>query len=241
MTSEGGDGFEELRRANPVPPVSVAELGRSARGEGVLRNIIESETASARPSRSWRKRRVLVPAVLAVALASAGAGYELSRPVRRPLEVACYTKARTGALAFVVSSTGGPPAAACRPLWRSGPISHQGAPPLFTCVLASGAPAVFPSETGSPCARLGLAKPVGASAPPASLEVLQRLLRSDELRAKGCLGVTTARVDAEKAIAASGLRHWHVEVGARGPTLHCAGYGLDPVGRVVHVVAQPRT
>jgi hypothetical protein len=42
--------------------------------------------------------------------------------------------------------------------------------------------------------------------------------------------------------ATSGLHHWRVEVGAvAAPALHCAGYGIDPVAHVVHVVSQPGT
>lgn len=242
MSGESPDAFEELRRANPVPPASVTYLGHSTRADATLRSVLETPAQSRRWTPWWRRRRVVIPVVIAVGLASAAAGYALSRPVRQPLQVACYLAPRTTALAVIVSSTGASPAAACQPAWHHGPLGHTGAPPLFTCVLASGSVAVFPSRTGSPCARLGLASPVGSPVPPAALEELQRVLRHDEVAASGCLQINVARVEAEEAIRSNGIHGWHVVIGTatpRGP--HCAGYGIDPVRRVVHVVPQPRT
>lgn len=235
------DPLEVFAAQNPAPPEEYAGLGEGALAELAIQRVLASAAPVAR-RRWWRRRRIVVPAIAIVALGSAAAGYELTRPVTSPLSVGCYAAPSRTALAVVVPS-GTSATATCRPLWSNGTLGGGGGvPPLYACVLPSGAVGVFPSRDGTPCARLGLAQPAPATGATGRAIRLRETLVHDEATSRGCLSAGEARRDAHDAFAMLGLSGWHTVVQpGYSAAQHCSGYGIDVAGRTVYVVPQART
>lgn len=234
------DPLEVFAAQNPAPPGEYAGLGEGALAELAIQRVLAAAPPVAR-RRWWRRRRIVVPAIAIVALGSAAAGYELTRPVTSPLSVGCYAAPSRTALAVVVPS-GTSATATCRPLWLNGTLGGGGVPPLYACVLPSGALGVFPSRDGTPCARLGLAQPAPATGATGRAIRLREALVHDEATSRGCLDEGAARRDVQTALASLGLSGWRTVV-QPGFSLaqHCSGYGIDVAGRTVYVVPQPRS
>lgn len=164
------DPLERLRAVNPVPPGEVALL----RPDPVLFDRITSAPPSrtAAPLPARRRRRRLVPALVATSLLGGAVAYGVLRGgVSDPETVACYERADLQATTAVVSVGTVGPVEACAGVWRQGTFGGgTEVPPLVACVLSTGVAAVFPATAGADvCTALNLvpiAPPPSTTTPP---------------------------------------------------------------------------
>src|SRR5439155_9864927 len=157
--SELSEARSRLRAANPVQPEDVPSP-ESPQAEALFERIMATDP---RPMRRrgrvrWQRTWLLVPAALLIA----AAGYGVFHKARQPLVVACFAQPSLTASRDVVESGDHGPIAACASLWGAGGAFNSAGkgslPPLFACVLDSGAVGVFPDAAGSDtCSALGLA------------------------------------------------------------------------------------
>lgn len=164
---EMSDPLERLRAVNPIPSAEVALLGP----DPVLFGRITSTPPAGQsvPLRRRRRRR-LVPVLVATSLIGGAVAYAVLRDdVTRPERVACFERADLDAPTEAPSVGAAGPVEACADLWRRGVLGGGSeVPPLVECVLASGVPAVFPATAGvDVCTALNLVRVGPAPAPPA--------------------------------------------------------------------------
>lgn len=240
MTDEEPDeAIELLRHNNPAPAPAFERLGDTPQAAALLHSIV-AEGGGGRRS-WWRRPRLVAPVVAAVALASAAAGYQLRGPVARPSFAACYSAASTASTVYVEPvAASGSPAATCARLWRRGPLGHR-VPPLYACVLPSGAVGVFPGRQGSPCGELALRSAAAPVTATGLLARLRRRLNAAEARHRSCLPEAVALGDARRALHETLGPAWKVrpEPGF-SPGRPCAGFAVSTPRRSVEVVPQPR-
>lgn len=152
------DPLERLRAANPVPHAAVVLL----RPDPALFDRITTAPPSSVPDpvRGRRRRRRLVPALVATSLLGGAVAYGLLRgEVSNPETVACFEAPDLAAATEVVTVEAAGPVDACAGLWRRGVFEPStGVPPLVACVLPEGVVGVFPATgAGDPCTALNLA------------------------------------------------------------------------------------
>jgi hypothetical protein len=241
--SESSETRRRLRAANPVLPED-APPPDSFQAEALFERIIATEpNVTGRRRRVWWQRTwVLVPA----AVLAAAAGYGVFHKVSQPLVVACYaTPTLTGSRAVVTSEDLGP-IAACDPFWRAGgefnTTGDAGLPPLFACVLHTGAVGVFPGTEGSDtCSALGLA-PAGASGKEQgeNEDIVEVQTALSERFISRCVGREEAVSMAERELADHGLVDWHVAAGRPFSEQEpCASLAVDIPGRTISLVPVP--
>jgi hypothetical protein len=229
--SRNDELLERLARQNPAPTQEFdgAELSVAA---------IDAFYAIVRVRRRlpwWKRRRIVIPLVVAVVTAATAAGYALSRPVTNTVTVGCYQAASLDAPLQVVPLLRSP-IETCATLWASGQLGSPPHSPLVECVLASGAAVVFPTDDSLICSGLGLAEPA-----PTTITVpagtLSQMLGASE-RAS-CLSAARGVAVAKQALTKLGLSHWRIETsGQFSSTEPCASFYVDVQHKVVVMVPE---
>lgn len=236
---ERPDASELLRRRNPAPPEDYADLGRTEAARAVMERIMVGEQG-AFPKRApwWRRRRVIIPVIAAIAIGASAAGYELSQPVTNPTTVGCYADPSLHVtLVVVLPYTGGSFTALCVPKWQHGPLGYSGAPPLFACVMRSGGVGVFPGRLGSPCAQLGLPPAAPPGPGDEAIARAQEQLLTAQDAGNGCWPEASALREAAAIFERTGLDGWRVLARPGfGPHDRCASISIDPSTRTVYLV-----
>jgi len=203
---EAGDTLiDAFRHANPVPGEAAA--GRRARpsAHALFAEIV------AQPSRRAPRRPViavvLIGVVLVAGVLAAFAVVDRGRP-DVAASARCYEQPNLSSRSIVVA---GPDLrTACAQLFENGDLGNGVVPSTFdVCVSDTGAPVVFPAESGSVCAALGL-----ATANPSNLDIRVRAFESQVVSAvqDDCIGYDQAHDVVEQYLDRFGLHGWTVEL-----------------------------
>ena len=225
----GGAVTEALRRANPVPDERTAGRRSQPSAHALFAGVVAQ-----RPRRVRRRPLVLLIAIVVLVLLLAGFVAVRRTHASLPLGTSCYTKADLGAPKVIVGS-GASPAAACAQLWRTGQLGTGSVPSFDTCVLPSGVIAVFPGESGSVCARLGLPEQSGNNDVAAFADQVNRQVSG------ACIGADAAEKIINRALAAHGFHGWTVKRGAApfDDAEPCASLAFDVARRTITLIAIP--
>jgi hypothetical protein len=211
----GGAIIEAFRRADPIG-TDVPDRRALPSAHSRFADI------TAQPPRRVRRRTAVVVIALVVAfvlgtLIGAFAVVDRGQPdVTAPM---CYAAPSLSSRAVVVPA-GGDVRTACAALWQNGDFGTGTVPSHFdVCELKTGAPAVFPGESGSVCAELGL-----ASADLSSLDDRARAFESQAADAvEGrCVGYDQAHDLVAQYLDQFGLHGWTV-----GPNPDALSFGAD--------------
>ena len=231
--------------ARDLPP------GRLQRRKEHLVNEIATHAGSTRQRRS-RRIFVLVPATLALLIATGFTTYALTREPTHFESIGCFERTSEKSNTAVVEADGRDPVAVCGEVWQQGAFGAVPRPDhLEACVLESGAIGVFPSSGTGACTRLGLA-PLPAS-------YREKARRTTELRsaiarhlgepASGasigdgkCVGEAAARALVRRELDSRGYAAWRIEISGDGFTAGrpCAEASIDPVREVVMLIPVSR-
>ncbi len=205
----------------PPEPPALPESHWERRRQQVMAGF--EQASPARP----RKRRALiaivVPALLLLAVVSAGA-YARSRPGHvTVLEagVGCFEGPSLTADVSVVALSGADPLARCRQVWASGAVDRgwwrkllgrdRSVPQLVACVYPTGALAVFPARDSTVCDRLELRQPgPGEIAKLQRFDAFRRAVLNQSSARSQCLNPTAARRGIQQQLKAYGLTDWRV-------------------------------
>lgn len=214
----------------------------SAARERRRRQLVEY-VATVAPSRN---RALLVPAIALVAaavLAAAAYGaYSLTRVPshQQLLSVGCYANASLDArTAIVQSQPNNSPAETCAANWPSAFPGQQQPTAFGTCLLDSGAIAVFPATDEASCDKLGLATFSGQEAAAAEAARAAAVVAEvqQEVNASDCLSSDDARQRVETTLAEHGFNDWRVTVadGQGFPAAQCATASIDPPNKTITI------
>lgn len=150
---------ETLRELDPLDAAGETRTNADAFVARVI------ERAQEHPSGSGRRRRWIAGGVAVVALAVSGtaAAFIFAKQPDDPVSVACHSIAAPSGGDTIVLSASGDPLELCAELWRTGRLPDsentlppgQAAPPLAACIL-NGVVQVFPGDSATVCAALGL-------------------------------------------------------------------------------------
>lgn len=202
-----------------------------------------------RPPARTHLRATLVAAGLAVfLLCGAAVAYVATRPATELSSVGCYETPDLQANTTMVAADGRPPQDLCAQVWTEGAVADgvTQAPALTTCVLDSGAAAVFPGDPGETCAQLGLSELeedgyVAAATQATQLIDLQQAVNAELGGPAGEGPCSDGRAAAElirRGLDARDLGDWTVAAGGSGADLPCVRSVLvDEAAREVLMVA----
>lgn len=232
------------------PHVPVARDLPPGRLQRRKEHLVNEIAAHDRPERPRRTRRVfvLVPAALALLIATGFTTYALTREPTHFESIGCFERTSETSNATIVEADGRDPVAVCAEVWQQGAFGAAPHPDhLEACVLESGAIGVFPSSGTGACTRLGLA-PVPASYRKKARRITE--LREAIVRHFGkppsgasagdgkCVGETAARALVRRDLDARGYGDWRIEISGEGFTDErpCAEATVDPVREVVTLI-----
>ena len=218
---------ETLRRANPVP----VEPGVSRRAAPSA-HALYADIVSQRPRRV--RRRVLVIALAVILLALMLMAFTVVRRGGTSLAQAPECFASDSLHARAVVAVGDDPVHACADLWSRGAFGRGAAPDFDVCVLQSGVLGVFPGESGSVCARLGLPESSGGD------NKVARFSDAISRRVEGeCIGFARAEQIIRIELRQRRLSGWVIKRGVGGfdSARPCATTAVDAATRTVVVIA----
>jgi hypothetical protein len=224
--------------------------GRLTARKAQLVNEIATWTET---SRRRRRRRVLilVPAVLAILVATGFTTYALTREPTVYESVGCFEQAAMDANVAVVPADGRDPAVICGEVFEASGMNGARLDSLASCVLGSGAIGVFPSAGPDTCEQLGLANV------PASYAVERKrfgALRDAIIAQIGepasgstrggpqCVGEDESLKIVRRELDSHGYADWGVRVAGEGFSAErpCADVSFDTAGQTVLLLAAGR-
>lgn len=229
------DPIEWLRRHDPLVQATADPSDRE-RGLERLRERIRSE-------RRRRNQRRAIIAAVAIAGSSTAAGVAaviLTRTSPDPTSVTCFAAADLDANRAVVGLDDDA-VAACRAAWNdpsqreilTGSIPDQ----LAACRLPSGATAVFPADSGDPCAALGLDAGAAHGPDDAALRAVEQRL-VDHLDGN-CVPVDDLVALAQADLNEHDLGHWTAVSSSESDSGSCGSISIDTSTETVWVVPLP--
>lgn len=249
LDPKDADPFEELRRLNPVQPVTVRNAASTDEAQRALEDIVRGRrragwrTRLRRPRLSRFNRRTYVLILIPVAGAIAAGAWALTHGASKHLTIGCYGTANLQAHTVVVGATDASPVAACRVIWRRGDFGGHVVPPLQACVLPSGAMGVFPGPQTT-CRRLKLVPLSPAKVQPRSSAGVAVRLKSalvKEFLARRCENRGSALATARSTIRRVGADTWTVQAnGSFSSKRPCASLAFDEPHERVLLVPMPR-
>ncbi|MFP4074534.1 MAG: hypothetical protein ACLFVZ_10890, partial [Actinomycetota bacterium] len=158
------DGFELLRKANPVD-VDQVEGPESETAQDMFASITKTPRPDTSQGRVRRRPLRLAAALAATAVVLVAATWLLTRDVENPQAIACHQAVDLDS-DIAAAPVGGPATAdACVPVWEDGILVNpavapdDSVPPLTACVTERGTLAVFPTDNPRVCETLGLVYP----------------------------------------------------------------------------------
>jgi hypothetical protein len=202
-----------------------------------------------------RRRRlalVLVPAVVAVLVATGFTTYALVREPTHLESIGCYERASLDANVAVVSSDERDPTDVCGEVWRTGGFGEEGKiPQLTACVLDTGAVGVFPGSPAKTCSELGLAElPRDYTAAAQGFIGLRDAIVSklgeppsgSSVGGPECVGEDAARLIVRRELEIRGFDDWKIAVGGGefSAARPCADVSFDTGGKTVILVPGSR-
>jgi hypothetical protein len=201
-------------------------------------------------SRRRRQRRILilVPAVLAILVATGFTTYALIREPTVYESVGCFERAAMNANVAVVPADGRDPAVICGEVFEASGMNGTRFDTLASCVLDSGAIGVFPSGGPGTCEQLGLADvPASYAAERKRFGALRdAIIAQIGEPASGstrggpqCVGEDESLLIVRRELDSHGYLDWDVKVAGEGFSARrpCADVSLDTAGRTVLLVA----
>lgn len=212
------DHIRDLRPSVSPPSRQLVETERNR-----LMSIIDRETQHEPSVPTRRKKRWLVPGVAVAVLATAAAGYALTRDVGTTTEVSCPDG--------IVDAVTGDPVADCASLWRQQNGTEP--PPLVAYDNQLGSISVVPADAPVPSDWTPLE--TGVIQDPRLIELDAALADyGDGLNAR-CYTPADAQPLAEAALQRLGLADWSVRIDPErlGGDGTCAVHVLDPDAKTV--------
>lgn len=212
------DHIRDLRPSVSPPSRQLVETERNR-----LMSIIDRETQHEPSVPTPRKKRWLVPGAAVAVLATAAAGYALTRDVGTTTEVSCPDG--------IVDAVTGDPVADCASLWRQQKGTEP--PPLVAYDNQRGGIEVVPADAAVPSDWAPL--DAGVTQDPRLIELDAALADyGDGLNAE-CYTPAAARPLAEAALQRLGLADWSVRIDPErlGGDGTCAVHVLDPDAKTV--------
>jgi hypothetical protein len=234
---------DELNTPNRDLPPGRLQL----RKEHLVRELRIQDPAARR-----RRRRlafVLVPAVIALLGVTGFTTYALTREPTHLESIGCYDRASLHANVAVVGADGRDPATICAEIWEQEALPGAPVPEkLASCVLDTGAIAVFPSSGADPCEELGLADlPASYAAEGKRFAALRDAIVAElgepaSGSTRGgpeCVAEDAARAIVRRELDAHGYGDWSVEVAGEpfSAARPCADVSFDGAGKTVLLVA----
>jgi len=211
------------------------------------------EELALQPAAERRRRRltlVLVPAAIAVLVATAFTTYALTREPTHLESIGCFDRADLAANTAIVDADGRDPVAICAEVWRQGGLGSGPAPKrLQACVLKTGAIGVFPGS--DICGKLGLAPvPASYSREARRFAALRKAIVSrlgepasgSSKRGPQCVGEGAARRLVRGLLNARGYGGWRILIGGGNFSAErpCAEPSFDTSEKVVVLVPTSR-
>ena len=237
------DAFDELVSANPVDRDRLP-AGLSPWAQHTLAAILDTMRDAGRPNTPrWKRRRLVVIAVVLLTLVALGATWILTRPVTQPQAIACFQAPNLDADRVAVQS--GSSAAACEHLWADGTLSNPtfgpagSVPPLVACVSEAGSLFVFPSDDLSLCGRLGLAEP--DPSPPQDADRVRAIIDdlANYFSDQPCIPIQRAADDVRRILDEQGATDWTIDATPGTDDRPCASVALDAEQTTVLLVPIP--
>lgn len=212
------DHVRDLRPSVSPPSRQLVETERNR-----LMTIIDREARHEPIVSTPRKRRWLVPLAVVAVLATAAAGYAVTRDVGTTTEVSCPDG--------IVDAVTGDPVADCASLWRQQNGTEP--PPLVAYDNQRGGIEVVPADASVP--RDWTPLDAGVTQDPRLIELDAALADyGDGLNAE-CYTPATAQPLAQTALQRLGLAGWsvHIDPDRRGGDGTCATHVLDHDAKAV--------
>lgn len=206
------DHIRDLRPSASPPSPQLVETERNR-----LMTIIDREAQQQRVP-TPPKRRWLVPAVLVAVLATAAAGYALTRDVGNTTEVSCPDG--------IVDAVTGDPVADCADLWRQQNGTEP--PALVAYDNQRGGIEVVPADASVPDDWTPLDP--GVTQDPRLIELDAALADYGDGLNEECYTTAAAETLAEAELERLGLAEWSVRIDPdrSGGDGTCAAHALDP-------------
>lgn len=220
------DHIRDLRPSVSPPSRQLVETERNR-----LMSIIDREAQHEPSVPTPRKKRWLVPGAAVAVLATAAAGYALTRDVGTTTEISCPDA--------IVDAVTGDPVADCANLWRQQNGTEP--PPLVAYDNQRGGIQVVPADASVPDNWTPL--DAGVTQDPRLIELDAALADyGDGLNAQ-CYTPATAQPLAEAALHRLGLAEWSVRIDSDrdGRAGTCATHVLDPDAKAVVLSALEMT
>lgn len=219
------DELDHIRGLRPPVSAPSRQLVETERNR--LMTIIDRETQHETSGPRLRKKRWLVPGVAIAVLATAAAGYALTRDVGTSTELSCPDG--------IVDAVTGDPVADCANLWRQQNGTEP--PPLVAYDNQRGGIEVLPADADVPADWTPLE--AGVAQDPGLIELDAALADYGGGLNAQCYTPESARPLAESLLQRLGLVDWSVRIDEErdGGDGTCATHVLDPETRAVVIFA----
>jgi hypothetical protein len=197
--------------------------------------------------RRQRRLLILVPAVLAILVATGFTTYVLTREPTVYESVGCFERAAMNANVAVVPADGRDPVVICAEVFEASGTKGADLDTLASCVLDTGAIGVFPSSGPKTCAQLGLAElPAGYATERKRFGALRdAIIAQIGEPASGstrggpqCVGEKEALAIVRRELDSHGYADWDVKVAGEGFSAEapCADVSFDTAGRTALIL-----
>ncbi len=234
--SDQHDGLARLRATNPIDTGDV-DGPDSARAQLIFNKVTTTESGIF--SRQSLRLAIILAALLVLTTAAA---IVLTRPIQIATAISCYRSVDLNADIAVAASGTDATAAACESAWSDAVLVNEDfgppgfVPPLTACVKENGALAVFPTDDGSTCDRLGLARPDPSSQGHADLIRRVEADLVDYFSSDSCISMDDAAQKVRRVLDESGLASWQMTTQPTTPERRCASFSLDETTETVYLV-----